>query len=299
MSRRDSFIRRWSDKKQAVQHGQDNPAAVEFVEEAESTARTRTLPSDTEVDDAIDGQAINSSTVDSGECKDDVLVDNTLAGSEIHASVDGSALTDQASSDDAATDSAVQEALEPLLTDEDMPPITTLSATSDLTGFFNRGVSATLRRAALRHVFQLPSYNVRDGLNDYDDDFTYFEPLGDTVTSDMKWHTARKERERLEREKLEEEARLAEEAKAAESEDETTAVEDETDEPQSAKDAKDSTEELTDEPSGEELDGPRDVDSTDADSTKLDTSGEAPLNDIGNDDNPHAEDKINDALLPS
>ena len=78
-----------------------------------------------------------------------------------------------------------------------MPPITTLSATSDLTGFFNRGVSATLRRAALRHVFQLPSYNVRDGLNDYDDDFTYFEPLGDTVTSDMKFHARRKEKARL------------------------------------------------------------------------------------------------------
>lgn len=88
----------------------------------------------------------------------------------------------------------------PLLSDEDMPPIESLNASSDLTDFFNRGVSAALRRAALRHVFQSPVYNVRDGLNDYDGDYTQFEPLGDTITSDMKFHAARKERERLERE---------------------------------------------------------------------------------------------------
>jgi len=96
----------------------------------------------------------------------------------------------------------------PVLTDEDMPAITTLTAQSDLSDFFNKGVSAALRRAALRHVFSLPVYNVRDGLNDYDDDYTKFEPLGDTVTSDMKWHKARKERlaeEEAERKRLAEE----------------------------------------------------------------------------------------------
>jgi hypothetical protein len=38
---------------------------------------------------------------------------------------------------------------------------------------------------------------VRDGLNDYDGDYTVFEPLGDIITSDMKFHIARKERDRL------------------------------------------------------------------------------------------------------
>lgn len=90
-----------------------------------------------------------------------------------------------------------------LLTDDDMPAIDSLAVDSDLSAFFNKGVSAALRKAALRHVFQLPQFNVRDGLNDYDGDYTVFEPLGDIVTSDMKWHTARKERERLEAEKLE------------------------------------------------------------------------------------------------
>ncbi|MFK7995486.1 MAG: DUF3306 domain-containing protein [Granulosicoccus sp.] len=105
-----------------------------------------------------------------------------------------------------------------LLTDNDMPAIETLSSDSDLSGFFNKGVSAALRKAALRHVFQQPQYNVRDGLNDYDGDYTVFEPLGDTVTSDMKWHIARKERERLEAEarELEERERQALESLEAE-----------------------------------------------------------------------------------
>ena len=97
-----------------------------------------------------------------------------------------------------------------VLTDVDMPPIESLDAGSDMSGFFSRGVSATLRRAALRHVFALPMYNVRDGLNDYDGDYTVFEPLCNTITSDMKFHTARLERKRLEEGRLEQE-RLASE----------------------------------------------------------------------------------------
>lgn len=93
----------------------------------------------------------------------------------------------------------------PLLTDADMPPIESLDTSSDLSVFFGRDISAALRRAALRHVFSQPAYNVRDGLNDYDGDFTVFEPLGDTVTSDMKFHAARRERDRRERDRLERE----------------------------------------------------------------------------------------------
>lgn len=104
-----------------------------------------------------------------------------------------------------------EQADAPPLTDDDMPPIESLSSDSDLSGFFSKGVSTALKRAALRHVFQQPQFNVRDGLNDYDGDYTVFEPLGDTITSDMKWHVARKERERLEAEarELELQERLA------------------------------------------------------------------------------------------
>lgn len=97
-----------------------------------------------------------------------------------------------------------------LLTDADMPDIETLTSSSDISVFLGKGVSAALRKAALRHVFRQPEYNLRDGLDDYDDDYTTFEPLGDTVTSDMKFHAAREEQARLASERLAEEPVQAE-----------------------------------------------------------------------------------------
>ena len=96
----------------------------------------------------------------------------------------------------------------PPVGDADMPPLESLSGTSDVSAFFGEGVSATLRRAALRRVFGAPEFNVRDGLNDYDVDFARYEPLGDTVTCGMKFHTARRAREAAEREAAEEAAGL-------------------------------------------------------------------------------------------
>ena len=118
-------------------------------------------------------------------------------------------------SDDEPRDSVKDDIEElPPLCDEDMPPVDSLTADSDISAFFSSGVSAALRRAALRHVFHQPKFNVRDGLNDYDGDYTVFEPLGDTITSDMKWHTARKEKLRQEEEAREQ--ALAQEALEAE-----------------------------------------------------------------------------------
>jgi hypothetical protein len=97
-------------------------------------------------------------------------------------------------SPDTQTDPARLQA--DLLTDADMPAVESLTADSDISGFFSQGVSAALRKVALRQVFRQPIYNVRDGLDDYDDDYTIFAPLGDTVTSDMKFHAARREREK-------------------------------------------------------------------------------------------------------
>ncbi len=63
------------------------------------------------------------------------------------------------------------------------------------------GVSDELRNLALRKLFRASVFNVRDGLDEYDDDFTTFEKLGDIVTSDMK-HRVEMEEQKL-REKLE------------------------------------------------------------------------------------------------
>jgi len=71
------------------------------------------------------------------------------------------------------------------LTDEDMPAVETLTESSDYSGFLSPKVSDELQRIALRKLFKAAVFNQRDGLDDYDDDFTSFAELGDIITSDM------------------------------------------------------------------------------------------------------------------
>jgi hypothetical protein len=75
---------------------------------------------------------------------------------------------------------------EPVLTDADMPPVDSLDEGSDYSGFLSPGVSEELRRLALRKLFRAASYNITDGLDDYDEDFTSFAKLGDIVTREMR-----------------------------------------------------------------------------------------------------------------
>lgn len=72
------------------------------------------------------------------------------------------------------------------LTDADMPALDSLNENSDYKGFFSPKVSETLRRQALRKLFQLPQFNVMDGLDVYQEDFTQFTSLGDIVTQEMR-----------------------------------------------------------------------------------------------------------------
>ena len=88
----------------------------------------------------------------------------------------------------------------PLLTDADMPPLDSLTEESDFSPFMSKGVSDELRNLALRKLFRSQVFNIRDGLDEYDDDFTSFEKLGDIVTADMK-HRIEMEQQKL-REKL-------------------------------------------------------------------------------------------------
>ena len=63
------------------------------------------------------------------------------------------------------------------LTDADMPPLDSLDEDSDYAGFLSPKVSEELRRAALRKLFSSALFNRVDGLDDYDEDFSSFEPL--------------------------------------------------------------------------------------------------------------------------
>jgi len=72
------------------------------------------------------------------------------------------------------------------LTDEDMPPVETLDENSNFSGFLSPKVSETLKRQALRKLFHLPQFNITDGLDDYDEDFTSFDKLGNIITHEMR-----------------------------------------------------------------------------------------------------------------
>lgn len=72
------------------------------------------------------------------------------------------------------------------LTDEDMPPLEILTEESDYTGFLSPKVSDELRKLALRKLFHSSRFNICDGLDDYDEDFTKFAKLGDIITADMR-----------------------------------------------------------------------------------------------------------------
>lgn len=72
------------------------------------------------------------------------------------------------------------------LTDADMPPLEALDEDSDFAPFLSTGVSDGLRQQALRILFSQSAFNITDGLNDYDEDFTALPKLGNVITHEMK-----------------------------------------------------------------------------------------------------------------
>ena len=92
------------------------------------------------------------------------------------------------------------EAPRPVLSDADMEPVEALTENSDFTKFMSPGVSDELRNLALRKMFQAPVFNIRDGLDEYDEDFTTFEKLGNIVTADMRHQMEMEANRKLEEE---------------------------------------------------------------------------------------------------
>jgi len=77
------------------------------------------------------------------------------------------------------------------LTDADMPDLDDMDETGDYAVFLSPQVSDQLRTRALRQLFRMPGLAVRDGLDDYDDDFTQLPKLGNIVTHEMRRMLAR------------------------------------------------------------------------------------------------------------
>jgi hypothetical protein len=121
--------------------------------------------------------------------QEDAAIDlSTLDSGEENLTSDGLEATNDQNLNPDETDA--------LLTDADMPDIETLNEGSDFSGFMSSGVSDELRNLALRKLFKAPGFNLRDGLDEYDEDYTSFEKLGDIITCDMK-HQLEIEAEKL------------------------------------------------------------------------------------------------------
>lgn len=73
----------------------------------------------------------------------------------------------------------------PALTDSEMLLLESLNGTSDYSLFFSLKVSPELRRQALQKLFHSPGFKRSDGLSDYSEDYTCFEPLGDLITQEL------------------------------------------------------------------------------------------------------------------
>lgn len=112
-----------------------------------------------------------------------------------------------------ATGHEAESADEQSFADDDLPPPESLGPDSDFSAYLSGRVSSGLRRAAMRRLFSLPDFNVRDGLDDYDEDYTSFQSLGKIVTAQMKYQARRLQ----EREQERESERLAGDSERAES----------------------------------------------------------------------------------
>lgn len=132
--------------------------------------------------------------------------------------------TDVVDTKEAKTEQLRAERLAKLnaLEDADMPDISTLDEDSDFSQFMSTNVSEGLRKLALQKLFHGKGFNIRDGLDEYDGDYTSFEKLDPgTITADMK-HRLEVEAEKLKAklEKEDAEARLDSETQETEEPDE-------------------------------------------------------------------------------
>ena len=58
-----------------------------------------------------------------------------------------------------------------------LPPIESLTFDSDFAPFFKPEVDESIKRAALKHLFRDPRFNIMDGLDTYIDDYTQPDPI--------------------------------------------------------------------------------------------------------------------------
>lgn len=81
--------------------------------------------------------------------------------------------------------------------DDSLPDPESLPPGSEVSRYLQEGVSQALRRRALRRLWQADHYQVRDGLDDYDGDYSQLEPMAREVAERLR-HWSRQVNEALE-----------------------------------------------------------------------------------------------------
>jgi len=113
---------------------------------------------------------------------------------------------------DAPVDMAVEpEAPTPGSLDHTLPDPDTLPAGADFSAYLDQGVSRQLRRRALRRLWSAGDYGVRDGLDDYDEDYReVLKPLARDVAEQLRRWTRPSEEAPTETQAEEDEVLVAE-----------------------------------------------------------------------------------------
>ncbi|MDH2422290.1 DUF3306 domain-containing protein [Cobetia amphilecti] len=172
----EGLFSRWSRRKQGDSRREDQLAQPES---AEVTKGDSLPPSQA-------GVASDNST------------DTPAASGSEHEVLSGdspSSVAEQASTESDQQASGADNAEVPVI---ELPDPDTLTPDADISAFMQSGVDPALRQRALRRIFMGGEHSVRDGLDDYDQDFSQMRPLAEGVADTLRSWT-RKVEEGLEK----------------------------------------------------------------------------------------------------
>ncbi len=185
-----SFLSRWSRRKQ------EQTSAEPVIESTDQVDSTAGVTAAITAEGTTDHAAAQKTTIqqvglkESNPDKSAFLPEGDLTQTSNELPSVNQATTDQ-------TGASISDEQAKPLSDEDMPDVETLDGNSDVSGFFSEDVSEKLRKKALKAMFLSPEFNLRDGLEDYDDDFSIMKPLSEKVAAGLRTWVDEKDPEEM------------------------------------------------------------------------------------------------------
>lgn len=170
----ESLLARWSRRKQHTDHTQTDKANTAYETSSRtpatsdmSTAIAATREASASLTDDQPPPAGHLGVADNGELRAEVPTDQGHA----EQCIDEQCLDEH----EADKTSAIE-----------LPDPETLMPDADVSAFMQTGVDPALRQQALRRIFMGGEHSLRDGLDDYDQDFSKMRPLADGVAETLR-----------------------------------------------------------------------------------------------------------------